>query len=49
MVLIWNQLAGGDSELCAITVAFNSTLQVVMYAPLSLLYLKVRMRGRRQA
>lgn len=42
MVLIWNELAGGDSELCAVTVAFNSVLQVILYAPLSLLYLKVR-------
>lgn len=41
MVLIWNGLAGGDSELCAIMVAFNSVLQVVLYAPLSLLYINV--------
>lgn len=42
MVLIWNELAGGDSELCAVMVAFNSVLQIVLYAPLSLLYLQVR-------
>lgn len=49
MVLIWNELSGGDSELCAVTVAFNSVLQVILYAPLSLLYLKVRdSLGRRE-
>jgi ACR3 family arsenite transporter len=42
MVLIWNELAAGDAELCAVMVAFNSVLQIVLYAPLSLLYLHVR-------
>jgi hypothetical protein len=42
MVLIWNELAAGDAELCAVMVAFNSVLQIVLYAPLSLLYLQVR-------
>lgn len=41
MVLIWNELARGDAELCAIMVAFNSVLQILLYAPLSLLYLNV--------
>jgi hypothetical protein len=41
MVLIWNELARGDAELCAVMVAFNSVLQIVLYAPLSLLYLQV--------
>lgn len=39
MVLIWNDLSGGHPELCAVTVAVNSVLQIVLYAPLSLIYL----------
>lgn len=41
MVLIWNQLAKGDAELCAILVALNSVLQMVLYSPYSLFFLKV--------
>lgn len=41
MVLIWNELARGNPELCAIMVAFNSVLQIILYAPLSLFYLQV--------
>jgi ACR3 family arsenite transporter len=39
MVLIWNDLSGGHSELCAVTVAVNSILQLALYAPLSMIYL----------
>jgi ACR3 family arsenite transporter len=41
MVLIWTGLAGGDSEYCAILVAINSILQMALYAPLALLFIKV--------
>jgi ACR3 family arsenite transporter len=41
MVLIWTQLAGGDTEYCAILVAVNSVLQMVLFAPLALLFLRV--------
>lgn len=41
MVLIWNKLAGGDSEYCAILVAVNSMLQMVLFAPLSIFFISV--------
>lgn len=39
-VLIWTGLAGGDTEYCAILVAINSLLQIVLYAPLAIFFLK---------
>jgi len=44
-VLIWTGLAGGDEEYCAILVAVNSILQMVLYAPLSILFVSVISRG----
>ncbi|KAK3383752.1 sodium bile acid symporter family-domain-containing protein [Lasiosphaeria ovina] len=41
MVLIWNSLAGGNGDYCAILVAVNSLLQMVLFAPVSLLFLRV--------
>eukprot|EP00276_Gloeochaete_wittrockiana_P010402 CAMPEP_0184655092 /NCGR_PEP_ID=MMETSP0308-20130426/12721_1 /TAXON_ID=38269 /ORGANISM="Gloeochaete witrockiana, Strain SAG 46.84" /LENGTH=1000 /DNA_ID=CAMNT_0027091361 /DNA_START=24 /DNA_END=3026 /DNA_ORIENTATION=+ len=41
MVLIWNQLARGHEDLCAVVVAFNSVLQIILYAPMSVFYLNV--------
>lgn len=39
--MIWTGLAGGDNEYCAILVAVNSILQIVLYAPLAILFIKV--------
>ncbi len=38
MVLIWNYLAGGDEEVCAIMVALNAVFQVLFYAPMAYFY-----------
>ena len=44
-VLIWTGLAGGDTEYCAILVAINSVLQMVLFAPLALLFIRVISHG----
>ncbi|EEA19161.1 arsenicals resistance [Talaromyces marneffei ATCC 18224] len=41
MVLIWTGLAGGDNEYCAILVAINSMLQMVLFAPLAVFFIAV--------
>jgi ACR3 family arsenite transporter len=41
MVMIWNKIARGDSTTCAIIVIFNSILQIVLYAPLAVLFVNV--------
>lgn len=41
MVLVWTGLAGGDNEYCAILVAINSLLQIVLFAPLAVLFISV--------
>ncbi|KAG8534377.1 uncharacterized protein KY384_001222 [Bacidia gigantensis] len=41
MVLIWTGLAGGDGQYCAILVAINSVLQMILYAPLAILFIGV--------
>ncbi len=39
MVLIWNELAGGDTDRAAVLVIFNAVFQVVAYALLGWFYL----------
>ncbi|KAL5341954.1 sodium bile acid symporter family-domain-containing protein [Aspergillus crustosus] len=41
MVLIWTGLAGGDNEYCAILVAVNSLLQMVLFAPMGVFFIQV--------
>jgi ACR3 family arsenite transporter len=41
MVMIWNQLAKGDGNYCAILVVFNSVLQIILYSPYALLFINV--------
>ena len=40
-MLVWDQLARGNPEYCAILVAVNSAMQIVLYAPLALSALQV--------
>jgi len=39
MVVIWNHLAKGNSEYCAILVVINSVLQIILYSPYALLFI----------
>lgn len=41
MVIIWNDLAGGDREAAAVLVALNSVFQVLAFAALGWFYLQV--------
>ena len=44
-VLIWTGLAGGDEEYCAILVAMNSMLQMILYAPFAVLFVNIISHG----
>lgn len=41
MVMIWNDIAKGDGDICAIIVIINSVLQIVLYAPIAILFVSV--------
>jgi len=41
MVLVWTDLARGDSEYCAMLVAFNSLLQILLFAPFAVFYIRI--------
>ncbi|KAM6494381.1 arsenical-resistance protein ACR3 [Amanita muscaria] len=41
MVMMWNQIAKGDNNYCAILVVVNSILQIILYSPYALLFINV--------
>jgi ACR3 family arsenite transporter len=49
MVMIWNQLAKGDSNYCAILVVVNSVLQIILYSPYALWFINVISGGKNQS
>lgn len=45
MVLVWTDLARGDGDYCAILVAVNSLLQLVLFAPFTVFYVGIVARS----
>jgi len=45
MVLVWNSLAGGSPEYCTILVAVNSCLQLLLYSPMTVLFVNIMSEG----
>jgi arsenite transporter len=39
MVLVWNDLSGGDAEYCAAVVALNSLLTLALYSPYAIFFI----------
>lgn len=45
MVLVWTDIADGDLNYCAVLVALNSLLQIVLYAPLAIFAIDIMSPG----
>lgn len=41
MVMIWNRIARGDGDTCAVIVIINSALQMVLYAPFAIWFVNI--------
>ncbi|KZT71017.1 arsenical-resistance protein ACR3 [Daedalea quercina L-15889] len=41
MVMVWNQLAGGDGNYCAVLVVINSVLQIALYSPYAVWFVNI--------
>lgn len=37
-VIVWNDLSGGNKDLCVLLVALNSMAQLVLFAPYTLIF-----------
>jgi len=48
MVMIWNHLAKGDPEYCAIIVVINAILQIILFSPYAVLFINI-IGGSKQA
>ena len=41
MVMVWNELARGDAQSCAVLVVLNSVLQIALYSPYAVWFVNV--------
>ncbi|PCH43801.1 arsenical-resistance protein ACR3 [Wolfiporia cocos MD-104 SS10] len=41
MVMVWNQLAKGDTNYCAVLVVLNSVLQIALYSPYAVWFVNI--------
>lgn len=45
MVALWSSIARGDGDMCAILIIINSILQIVLYAPMAVLFVNIISRA----
>lgn len=43
--MIWNRLAHGNEDYCAILVIINSILQIILYSPMSVFFINIISRS----